>query len=106
MLLFLNAHDGVDCLKSLLSSQLTERLSKRRFSQRGVNRTNTWQDTSPPENWKPFTTPGCYLFRNKGEEQSKQKPYTPEDEAPASCRCLIDLSKTSLNHIESNWARS
>jgi hypothetical protein len=69
-------------------------------------------------------TPGRYLATRKletlhniqvlpvcelEERAVKQKPYTPEEETmryPASCRGLIHLSKTSLNHIESNWAAS
>ncbi|AKB74761.1 hypothetical protein MSLAZ_1500 [Methanosarcina lacustris Z-7289] len=94
MLLLLNAHDGVDCLKSLLSSQLIKTRYERCFSQiRSKRELKPGKDTSPPENWKNFRTASVTCLRIEDKKQSNRNPTLQKMRHYASRRCLIDFSK-------------
>lgn len=101
MLLLLNAHDGVDCLKSLQSSYLTKYRSKGAYVREEETGTTPGKDTSPPENWNPSQRPGVPCLRKRGKEQSNRNPTPQKNEAP----CIPQVPQNHQDLIEPfNWA--
>lgn len=101
MLLLLNAHDGVDCLRSLLSSWLTEHRSEKALSDRSKKELTPEKDTSPPDQRIGTLRNSQVLsVRTRGEEQSNRNP------TPQKMRHPAHLAGASLTYQRPHYTTS